>query len=60
MLAGALARALGIIGEAAQTTPGFREQYPEIPWVRAIGMRNRLIHAYPDIDLDVLWWTAMD
>jgi uncharacterized protein with HEPN domain len=61
MLADALARVLEIIGEAAaQSSPEFREQHPEIPWAKAIGMRNRLIHAYPDVDLDILWSTVTE
>jgi uncharacterized protein with HEPN domain len=48
-----------IIGEAAsQMTYELREQTPEIPWAVIIGMRNRLIHAYFDIDLDVVWSTS--
>jgi uncharacterized protein with HEPN domain len=30
---------------------------PEVPWANIIGMRNRLIHAYFDINLDILWQT---
>lgn len=61
MLADALARVLGIVGEAAaQTTPDFRSRHASIPWAKAIGMRNRLIHGYPDVDLDVLWSTVQE
>jgi len=50
-----------IIGEAAsQITPESKEQLPQIPWPSIIGMRNRLIHAYFDIDLDVVWITVME
>lgn len=31
---------------------------PVIPWKSILGMRNRLVHAYFDIDLDVLWYTT--
>lgn len=58
VLALALTRCLEIVGEAAaQTSPEYREAHPDIPWGRAIGMRNRLIHAYVDINLDILWTT---
>lgn len=54
-----LVRMLEIIGEAAAgTTPPFREAHPEIPWRQMAGMRNRLIHAYFDINLDVVWRTV--
>lgn len=58
VLALALVRLLGIIGEAAsQITPAFREAHPEIPWGKMTGMRNRVIHAYFDVDLDIVWDT---
>jgi uncharacterized protein with HEPN domain len=55
----ALSRELEIIGEAAaQISPECRARYPQMPWAKIIGMRNRLIHAYHDVDLDVLWDTV--
>ena len=57
----ALVKAIEIIGEAAyQTTPGTRESLPGIPWDDLVGMRHRLVHAYFDINLDILWRTATD
>lgn len=51
----ALVRELEIIGEAANSIPlTFRKKYPEIPWKQIIGMRNRLIHAYFDVDHDIV------
>ena len=51
----ALARLLEILGEAAgKVTSTFREAHPEVPWTAMGGLRNRLAHAYFDIDLDVL------
>lgn len=59
MLVFALVRAIEIIGEAAANISSeCRERHPQIPWVDIIGMRNRLIHAYFDVDLDILWNTA--
>ncbi|MGB2866196.1 MAG: DUF86 domain-containing protein [Sedimentisphaerales bacterium] len=56
-----LVRLFEIIGEAAsQISEEFREEVPEIPWVVIIGMRNRLIHAYFSINLDVVWSTSKD
>ena len=59
MLRFALVRAIEIIGEAAaRVSADVRNSEPAIPWSEAVGIRNRLIHAYFDIDLDVLWRTA--
>jgi uncharacterized protein with HEPN domain len=37
-----------------------RESVPSIPWREIVAMRNRLIHAYFDIDHDVLWKAATE
>ncbi|MCE5317741.1 MAG: DUF86 domain-containing protein [Parachlamydia sp.] len=56
LLSSALIRQLEILGEAASgVTPEFRQRFSHIPWHKIIGMRNRLIHAYFDVDLDVVW-----
>ena len=55
----ALVKAVEIIGEAAyQISENTRKRFPEIPWEDIIGMRHRLVHAYFEIDLDVLWSTV--
>ncbi len=59
MLVLALMKDIEIIGEAAyQVSPTTREQLPAIPWDDIIGMRHRLVHAYFDINLDILWRTV--
>ena len=51
-----LAKCLEIIGEAAaRLSEPTRGRYPEIPWQPIIGMRNRLVHAYFDIDPEQVW-----
>jgi uncharacterized protein with HEPN domain len=56
-----LVRLFEIIGEAAgQVSEELRDSIPEIPWSVIIGMRNRLIHAYFAIDLDVVWNTSTE
>jgi uncharacterized protein with HEPN domain len=56
MLSFAVVRAIEILGEAAsRISPETRAAHPDIPWPAIIGMRNRLIHAYFEVDTDVLW-----
>ena len=55
----ALTRALEVLGEAAsRTSAETRTGAPEIAWPLMVGMRNRLVHAYFDVDPDILWKTA--
>ena len=55
----ALVKDVEIIGEAAyQLSPATRASMPEMPWEDIIGMRHRLVHAYFDINLDILWQTV--
>ncbi|WP_067049936.1 HepT-like ribonuclease domain-containing protein [Methanofollis ethanolicus] len=59
MLGFAVVRLLEIIGEAAKlVSPELREKHPEIPWSAMVGMRNRLIHGYFDVNYDVVWDTV--
>lgn len=47
---------LQVIGEASRSlSSAIRDQHPEIPWKKMIGMRNILTHNYFDIDLDIVW-----
>ena len=56
MLSLALTRAVEIIGEAAaRVSPAIQENHPLIPWPQIIGLRNRLIHGYDAVDMDILW-----
>lgn len=49
-------RILEVIGEAATRLPDeLRARHPEVPWGSIIGLRNRLIHAYDEVDLDIVW-----
>lgn len=55
----AVVRAVEIIGEAAShISPEFRQQNPQFPWAAIVGMRNRLVHAYFDVDLEQVWKTV--
>jgi uncharacterized protein with HEPN domain len=52
----ALVRLVEIIGEAAsKVSPEFQARHSDIQWRDIIGTRNRLIHAYDAVNLDILW-----
>jgi uncharacterized protein with HEPN domain len=54
-----LVRLLEIIGEAARgISQEFRDSHKNLPWKNMIGMRDRLIHGYFDVNLDVVWKTV--
>ena len=57
----ALVRSIEIVGEAAsKVSASTRDAAPDIPWALIVSMRNRLIHAYFDIDHEVVWKTATE
>ncbi len=59
MLSLALVRLLEVIGEAARgISPAVREAHTEVAWSKMAGMRDRLIHGYFDINLDIVWETV--
>ncbi|MCY2926936.1 MAG: DUF86 domain-containing protein [Planctomycetota bacterium] len=52
----ALTRAVEVIGEAAaRVSDATRAAWPQVAWKDIVGTRNRLIHGYDRVDLDVLW-----
>jgi uncharacterized protein with HEPN domain len=53
-----LVRVKHMIEAASKISEDFKLHHPEIPWALIIGMRNKLIHAYFDINLDILWRTV--
>jgi len=54
----AVVKSMEIIGEAANRISNeVREQFPSLPWRDIVAMRNRLVHVYYDVDLDVVWST---
>ncbi|MFZ4676864.1 MAG: DUF86 domain-containing protein [Nodosilinea sp.] len=61
MLLLAVVKAIEIVGEAAaKITKERQADIPQIPWSQIISMRNRLTHAYFDIDTDVVWQTIIE
>lgn len=56
-----LVRLIEVVGEAAnRISPEGRDKYPSIPWQEIIGTRNRLIHGYDNIDLEILYQTITE
>lgn len=52
----AVVRALEIIGEAAKRLADeLRRGYADIPWKGMAGMRDRIIHGYDNVDLQIVW-----
>ena len=61
MVAFAVIRCLEVLGEAAsKLTPETIARFPEIPFAKMISMRNRLIHAYFDVNLSIVWSTVTE
>lgn len=48
-----------IVGEATKRlSNGFRKEHPSIDWQKIAGMRDKLIHGYDRVDLDLVWYVA--
>ena len=61
MLVLSLVKDIEIVGEAAnKISEDCRREHPEIPWRNIVTMRNRLIHGYFDINLDIVWKTVAE
>jgi len=57
----ALVRFMEIVGEAGATvSPEGRAELTGVPWREIVARRNRLIHAYFDVNLDVVWETVQN
>lgn len=58
----AVIRSIEIVGEAANKTrladPEFAASFPHIPWDVMYGMRNRIVHDYFEVDLEIIWRTV--
>jgi uncharacterized protein with HEPN domain len=54
-------RGIEVMGEAAKKIPKtLKDKYREIPWKKMAGMRDKLIHEYFGVDVEILWKTIKD
>lgn len=52
-------RRIGVIGEATKSLPAeIRARYPDVPWREIAGTRDKLIHDYLGVDLEITWVVA--
>jgi uncharacterized protein with HEPN domain len=52
----AVVRNVEIVGEAVKQLPAeFKERHPDIPWRQIAGLRNRIVHDYAGVDLEIVW-----
>ncbi|NUM55303.1 MAG: DUF86 domain-containing protein [Candidatus Hydrogenedentes bacterium] len=55
----AVVRSLEVLGEAAKRIPqSVRESHQDVPWARIAGLRDKLIHGYFGVDLEIVWSIA--
>lgn len=55
----AVLRNFEVIGEAAKNVPAdVRQEYDDVPWSEMAGMRDKLIHGYATIELEIVWLTV--
>jgi uncharacterized protein with HEPN domain len=61
VLPAAVLHHLTVIGEAInRLSPELRERHPEVPWQQIVAVRHRIVHAYFDLDWQILWNAATD
>ena len=59
LLGDATVRSIEVVGEAAgHVSKAFQAQHPEVEWSKIVGMRNRLIHGYADVNWRIVWEVA--
>lgn len=57
----AVVRNIEVIGEAAKKIPDeIRVQHPTVPWKQIVGARDKVIHEYFGVDLDIIWKTVVE
>ncbi|MEI8002935.1 MAG: HepT-like ribonuclease domain-containing protein [Methanothrix sp.] len=54
-----MTKCIEIVGEATKHIPSsIREKYPEVPWREMAGIRDRLVHGYFKVNLEIVWMTV--
>jgi uncharacterized protein with HEPN domain len=57
----AVLRNFEVIGEAAKNVPDdIRQEYDDVPWSEMAGMRDKLIHGYATVELQIIWTTIQE
>ena len=57
LITDAVVRNIEIIGEASKNIPSeVKNQFPDMPWQKLRGIRNRIVHDYFDIDRTIIWY----
>ncbi|OYR75644.1 HepT-like ribonuclease domain-containing protein [Halorubrum ezzemoulense] len=57
----AVLRNFEVIGEAAKNVPDdIRQEYDDVPWSEMAGMRDKLIHGYATVELQIIWTTVQE
>jgi uncharacterized protein with HEPN domain len=61
VLQAAVLHHLSVIGEAvSRLSPALKERYAEVPWPQIAAVRHRIVHAYFDLDWEILWGAATE
>ncbi|GBC76475.1 hypothetical protein HRbin07_00677 [bacterium HR07] len=61
LLQDGVVRQLEIIGEASRNlSDELRQRHPEVPWSQIISLRNRVIHAYFNVSVEIVWEIAQN
>jgi uncharacterized protein with HEPN domain len=61
VLPAAVLHHLTVIGEAIhRLSPELKERHSDVPWQQIVAVRHRIVHAYFDLDWQILWNAAMD
>jgi uncharacterized protein with HEPN domain len=57
MIIDAVVRNIEIIGEASKNVPThIKEKLTEVPWTKLAGIRNRIVHEYFGVDINIIWF----
>lgn len=61
MMQDAVMHQIEIIGEASNSiSDEFQETHPSLPWMQMRAIRNKIVHEYREVNLDIIWDTVMN